>query len=222
MGAAPSCHLLTVSHNAGSLIPAMEDESAPKRLKTAGATVAQALEGEVGQPVEPARQVPGPFVEQPQGAWQNDGPDDRRIEDESNSHAEPHLLELDELPVGKASEDDDDDEGSSGDESGSRGHRLGRVGRSRGHRASPSLSGARTIVHALGQTVDQPAEAGQVSGDLSSVRVVVKTVAATGHLSNRIRRLAELRIAALPAKRQIASTLRIASRIRSVPSLSET
>src|SRR5215831_10595577 len=77
-----------------------------------------ALDFDMGEPLEPAGEVPTPAVEQGERARKNDRSDHGRIEEKSDRDTEAHLLEHDELTAGEAREDDDDDERRPGDDAG--------------------------------------------------------------------------------------------------------
>ena len=77
---------------------------------------AGALDLQVGEPVEPARQVPVAFAEQAHGGRDEQQAHEGRVERERDGDAEPHLLEGDELAGGEAGEDDDDDRRGAGDQ----------------------------------------------------------------------------------------------------------
>ena len=83
-----------------------------------------AFDLQVGQPLEPARQVPVAFAEQAHGGGDEQQADERRVECERDGDAEAHLLEGDELAGGEAGEDDDDDRRGAGDQARGGGHAV--------------------------------------------------------------------------------------------------
>jgi hypothetical protein len=81
-----------------------------------------AFDLQVGEPVQPARQVPVVLAKEVHGGRDEQQADERRVQREGDGDAEAHLLEGDELAGGKASEDDDDDRRRPGDQARSRRH----------------------------------------------------------------------------------------------------
>ena len=77
-----------------------------------------AFDLQVGQPLEPARQVPVVLAEQAHGGGDEQQPNERRVEGERDRDAEAHLLEGDELAGGEAGEDDDADRCGARDQAG--------------------------------------------------------------------------------------------------------
>ena len=103
-----------------------------------------AFDLEVGEPLEPLRQVPVALAEQAHGGGDEQQADERRVERERDGDAEAHLLEGDELAGGEAAEDDDDDRRGAGDQARGGGHAVD-------DRAGGVAGGAPALVDAAEQ-----------------------------------------------------------------------
>ena len=79
---------------------------------------ATTLDAHVGEPLEPARQVPVPVAEQFHGGRHDDRPHHGRVDEDGDREAEAHLLEHDHLARGHAAEHADHDRGRAGDDAG--------------------------------------------------------------------------------------------------------